>query len=353
MKKCWSIVILMILTAAASAYAETGRLVLDVSPEPVEVFIDGKKYAEGSDVLTLTEGDHEVVVKKPGYVTQTLKVFIGPDAVVIKTVVLQEKSSSGTSQSAGSGSTSATPLVSVPEGWFIMGDDNGSDDEKPAHRVWLDAYQIEKYEVSAAQFAEFLNTVKDPEKIVQYAEFGCDSCTIMYGGGKYFARLGYENRPANYVSWHGADAYCKYVGRRLPTEAEWEKAARGEDARKYPWGNQEPGNSHSLAVYDYDNHSESWTDMKAVDSLSAGKSPYGAHHMAGNVWEWVADWYDENYYKQNVVKNPEGSSNGSLRVLRGGSWCSSADYFRSAYRYNNTPGLRFDGSGCRCAASSR
>lgn len=344
---------LLCLALAGAVYAETGRLALDVSPEPVEVFIDGKKYAEGSGVFTLTEGDHELVVKKSGYITQTLNVFIGPDAVVTKTVVLQEKSSGGSSQSAGSGNTSATPLVSVPEGWFIMGSDSGESDEKPAHRVWLDAYQIEKYEVSAAQFAEFLNSVKDPEKIVQYLEFGCDSCTVMYGGGKYFARQGYENRPANYVSWYGADAYCKYVGRRLPTEAQWEKAARGEDARKYPWGNGEPGNDHKLAVYDYNNHSESWTEMKDVDSLPGGKSPYGAHHMAGNVWEWAADWYDGNYYKQNVVKNPEGPSNGTSRVLRGGSWSFAADIIRSANRSGNNPGLRDSDVGCRCAASSK
>ncbi len=281
--------LLMCVTLTGAAYAETGRLALDVSQEPVEMFIDGRNNA------------------------------------------------------------SATPLVSIPEGWFIMGEDNGEDDEKPAHRVWLDAFQIEKYEVSAVQFAAFLNTVKDPEKVEKYADFGCEKCTIIYGGSKYSARQGYENRPANYVSWYGANAYCKYVGRRLPTEAEWEKAARGEDARKYPWGNQEPGNSHNLAVYTYENHNDKWTDMKPVDSLSAGKSPYGAHHMAGNVWEWAADWYDENYYRQNVVKNPAGNSSGQYRPLRGGSWGSVVSTLRTADRVNSRPEFRNDDIGCRCA----
>jgi formylglycine-generating enzyme required for sulfatase activity len=266
------------------------------------------------------------------------------------TVVLQEKSSGrSSSQTTSSGDISPAPLVSVPEGWFIMGDDNGEDDEKPAHRVWLDAYQIEKYEVSATQFAVFLNSVKDLEKFIQYIEFNCSDCTVMYGNGRYFARQGYETRPANYVSWYGADAYCRYVGRRLPTEAEWEKAARGEDGRKYPWGNEEPDNNHKLEVYDYENHIESWTDMKAVDSLSAGKSPYGAHHMAGNVWEWVADWYAMDYYKQNIIRNPKGASSGEYRLIKGSSWSLMASSLRSAPRNYHSPEARYSVNGCRCA----
>ncbi|CAN2048322.1 formylglycine-generating enzyme [Candidatus Magnetomoraceae bacterium gMMP-1] len=362
-------------TMSAIHASETGRLALDFSPEPAEVYIDGKKYATQSGVFKLGTGDHTVEIKKKGYVTEHFNVFIGPDAVITKTVSLNPVRKKETVQKKklrkykADGSFSKTPMVKVPEGWFIMGSDNGSNDEKYRHEVYLDDFYIEKYEVSAAQYAAFLNNVADSEKAKKYADVSCDRCTVMYGDAsepyfktvrgkrvevrrtvkKYFPRKGYENRPANYISWHGANAYCRWIGRRLPTEAEWEKAARGTDGRKYPWGNNDSSKNHNLAVYDYNGHDDKWTDMKDVDSLSAGRSPYGAHHMAGNVWEWVADWYDETYYQKGVIENPRGPSSGSSRVLRGGSWDYGMRSVRLAFRNNYSPEDRSDSLGFRCA----
>lgn len=337
---------IMCMTKALAA--DTGRLALDVSPEPAEVFIGGTKYANGSGVFKLDAGEHEVVVKKSGYVTQMLKVFIGPDAIVTKSVVLEPKASA--KKKAAPGGFEKTPLVKVPEGFFRRGS-NDYDEEKPPHDVYLDEFFIEKYEVSVAQFVAFLNAKcqGDTAAAEKYVGVNDSDGTIMYAKGRFMARSGFENRPVNEVSWFGADAYCKWIGRRLPTEAEWEKAARGTDGRKYPWGNNDPGNNHNLAVYDYKDHDDKFSDMKPVDSLPEGASPYGAHHMAGNVWEWVADWYDGDYCQKNVIENPKGPASEILRVLRGGSWGRDAHSIRAAYRDNGTPGNRDYNVGCRCA----
>ena len=223
----------------------------------------------------------------------------------------------------------------VPAGEFTMGSENGSDDEKPIHQVYLDAYYMDKYEVTNALYEACVNAgVCDPPHK-----------TSSYTHSSYYGNSQYDNYPVIKVDWYQAQTYCEWRGARLPTEAEWEKAARGTDRRGYPWGNESP-NSNLL------NYNQNVGDTTEVGKYPAGASIYGALDMAGNVWEWVADWYDSNYYASSPSLNPQGPSSGDGRVLRGGAWGNGSNFVRSAFRLGDLPSLA-DGSyfGFRCARS--
>jgi formylglycine-generating enzyme required for sulfatase activity len=229
------------------------------------------------------------------------------------------------------------PMVLVPAGEFAMGSDEGEEDEKPVHRVYLDAFYMDKHEVTVGQYAKFLEAT----------------------GREAPPRWGimnesrHQKRPVVNVNWSDADAYCRWAGKRLPTEAEWEKAARGTDRRIYPWGNDRPSKSRAYYHSSFFSKTE-WNDHAAlgiVGLLEDGKSPYGIYDMAGNVWEWTNDWYDNNYYKTSPTKNPNGPdrSDGKLKVVRGGSWVSGPVKLRSANRHDVDPTHRDLNQGFRCA----
>ena len=227
-------------------------------------------------------------------------------------------------------------LVYVPEGEFEMGSQEFLDNEKPVHTVYLDAYWIDRTEVTNAQFQQCV---------------GAGVCTPPSSSSSdtrdsYYGSSSYADYPVIYVDWNQASNYCQWAGRRLPTEAEWEKAARGTDGRIYPWGNQSPASN-------YLNYDKSTGDTTAVGSYPEGASPYGTLDMAGNVWEWVADWNDAGYYSsQNDWINPAGPSSGEVRVLRGGSVVNShLNIVRSATRGGGKPSLAYDLIGFRCAFS--
>ena len=154
----------------------------------------------------------------------------------------------------------------------------------------------------------------------------------------------YRDHPVTHVDWNQARAYCAWAGVRLPTEAEWEKAARGTDGRIYPWGNSAPDDRFA----NYGNIIDGTTP---VGNYPEGASPYGALDMAGNVWEWVNDWYDSDYYSQSPSENPQGPATGESRVLRGGAWVYDDDSVRSAYRYNYNPDSWYFDLGFRCVRS--
>ena len=190
-------------------------------------------------------------------------------------------------------------MVYVPAGEFLMGseDEDADSDEDPEHTVYLDAYWIYKHEVTNAQYRQCVD------------EGECDVPSNV----NQFNNPDFDDHPVVFVSWYDADAYCQWAGGRLPTEAEWEKAARGTDGRKFPWGEESP--TCSLAQF-----RDCSGETKPVGSFPAGASPYGALDMAGNVWEWVGDWYDGGYYSQSPSENPQGPDSGEYRVIRGGSW---------------------------------
>jgi formylglycine-generating enzyme required for sulfatase activity len=243
-------------------------------------------------------------------------------------------------------------MVPVPAGPFMMGFviDNdkslGDTDEEPVHEVFLDTFWIDKFEVTSEAFSEFLNA--HPEESPRYIELG-SAVTIEKINGRYQPRPGLERRPANRISWYGADAFCRWQGKRLPTEAEWEKAARGTDERMFPWGNQWPANDRVTFRRKF--KKLGFDVMEPVDGMSSGRSPYGVHQMAGNVWEWVADWYADDYYERSPVKNPQGPETGISKGIRGGNWYYKAYYMRTTYRFNERPEVFKVWQGFRCAQS--
>jgi formylglycine-generating enzyme required for sulfatase activity len=228
---------------------------------------------------------------------------------------------------------SDSPMVEIPAGEFVMGFDGTQalEDERPKHRVWLDAFSIDPYEVTTAQYALFLALEKRP------TPWQWETVDLSQHG----------DRPVIGVDWHDADAYCRWKGKRLPTEAEWEKAARGSDGRLYPWGNQVP--TKELANFALGARFSYNQVLMPVRSHEQGKSPYGLYHMAGNAYEWVQDWYLSNYYETSPERNPRGPEQGQFKVLRGGSWSDLPKYLLTYGRFKLQPETRNSYTGFRCA----
>jgi len=246
-----------------------------------------------------------------------------------------------------SSSANNEEMVLVPAGFFIIGSNSAGEDERPEHRVHLNEFLIDKYEVSAEKFSRFLNDVSNVNGYYLDNKFG-----MLFYDGQFHPREGLQSHPINNVNWKAAKAFCRWSNKRLPTEAEWEKAARGTDRRKFPWGFSNPTPERARYL-------QTWTEeiqhrvMVSVDSMKEGQSPYGAHHMAGNVKEWVDDWFDREYYKDSSSQtNPEGPIGGEFKVLRGGSWRDLKGFIYSSFRNNSYPDTRLDDYGFRCAKST-
>ena len=250
--------------------------------------------------------------------------------------------------------SSTAGMVLIPAGEFRMGSTAGDNDEKPVHSVYVDAFYMDKYEVTNTQYAVFLNAKgKHAESGREWIRIG-GGARIDFIAGKYQARGGYENHPVVYVSWYGAMAYAAWSGKRLSTEAEWEKAARGSlSGLKYPWGN-----TIDSSRANYNRHIG---DTTAVGKYTA--NGYGLYDVAGNVWEWCLDEYNADFYSISPARNPLSGANSiewildnytgitSSRVLRGGSWYDTVQNVRVADRNFNTPSSTNTGLGFRCARS--
>ncbi|RKU37286.1 hypothetical protein C6495_02170 [Candidatus Poribacteria bacterium] len=248
-------------------------------------------------------------------------------------------------------STDEENLILIPAGTFTMGSERRAADEKPMHKVYLDAYYIGKYEVTNAEYYAFwvsdASRRQTPENFAHLPHIG-----------EWPARAKqFPNHPIVGVSWHDAKAYAEWRGMRLPTEAEWEKAARGYTDRTWPWGNaMEPYANTSAAEDGYENQ------LAPVGSFPKGKSYYGALDMAGNVWEWTADWYSDVYYwrslqannnaSRSAKRNPPGPDVGSWRVIRGGSYIDALPRCSTTFRFYLYPRLKTSFVGFRLAKTA-
>lgn len=221
--------------------------------------------------------------------------------------------------------------IFIPAGFFTMGsavdDPQADEDEKPSHEVNLDAFWMDRTEVTNAMYLRCISS---------------GACTPP-ARSIFYSKPEYANHPVIGISWVQAQEYCQWAERRLPTEAEWEKAARGTDGRIYPWGNMRP----TIELANFNHHVN---ETVQVGMFENGASPYGVLDMAGNAWEWVADGYQSDFYSHSPEENPISDSPVNRRVLRGGNWDSNQDGIRVTNRFWAFPG-RNDIDGFRCANS--
>jgi formylglycine-generating enzyme required for sulfatase activity len=275
------------------------------------------------------------------------------------------------------------PMIKIPAGPFQMGltEDQAAkvldfckkyrtdcreewfDDEQPAKKIFLKEYFIDKHEVSIEEYVGFLNHHGN--------SCGNEPCFtdlaqeyfVRKKGNRYTFVKAYRGVPITDVTWKGAEAYCKWAGKRLPTEAEWEKAARGTDGLLFPWGDTWDDSRANFCDLqcpgEWKEYAKPLGAMKLpddqnsrgapVDSFHQGASPYGVLHMAGNAWEWVSDYYVEGAYKMMPDENPTGPALGKSHVLRGGGWNASPLELRASARYVESPGMATGARGFRCA----
>ncbi|MBX3302157.1 MAG: SUMF1/EgtB/PvdO family nonheme iron enzyme [Nitrospira sp.] len=248
---------------------------------------------------------------------------------------------------------SGSPMMLVAEGPFLMGTARASytpfsldlpydDTEQPQRRVWLDRFEIDRDEVSLGELLLWLQRQDHPipeemRKLIDHTR------TVHAVPSETLARW-----PALYVTWAEASEFCLAQGKRLPTEAEWEKAARGDGGNLFPWGQSPP--TPMLATFGQ-YHVHEIPIVAAVESGKEGRSPYGLHHMAGNVAEWVQDWFGIDYYVAMPDRNPRGPTSGRYKAVRGGSWKSAPALLRTATRGGASPDRRAVTIGFRCARS--
>jgi len=225
-------------------------------------------------------------------------------------------------------------MVQISAGPFIRGTNDGGFDEQPQRTIFLDAFSIDRYEVTNYQYQQFVVATghRKPGLPSRYAKSG--------------SKVKGVNQPVVYVSWEDAVEYCRWRGKRLPTEAEWEKAMRGADGRLWPWGNNEQADGANWARVQ-DGHEVS----ARIGTFETDKSPFGVMDGAGNVIEWVADWYHETYYKDSPEENPPSPEHGTYRVLRGGGYTTTGVDVRITSRSKMMPDFRDETIGFRCAIS--
>lgn len=245
------------------------------------------------------------------------------------------------------------PMMYIPASSFLMGsreDQFSYAHERPQHEVFIDAYWIDIFEVSNAKFSHFVDQTgyeTQAEKQGYSYMYNAQGEWDTFKGVNWRHPMGagsiyYDELPVTHVNYYDALAYCSWVGGRLPTEAEWEKAARGDDGRIYPWGND---------FYPAYLQSDGNSGPTNVDRFPEGASPYGIFNMAGNVFEWTSDWYGPDYYEYSPGENPQGPSEGEFKAIRGGAWTNSAKHVRTPHRDISMPDRMNHLLGFRCVMS--
>ena len=304
----------------------TGTLEIRSEPVGASIWLDGKNVGVAPYKATLTaDREHEIILSAKGYEFKSQKVTVKPEEIQTVSITLEKVADKpGQIVSEKDGAV----MMLIPAGDFLMGSPEGEgDDEDPQHTVFLDAFYIDRYEVTNAQYKLFMDATG-------------------HSAPKYWddPRFNAPDHPVVGVTWYDAQAYCQWAGKRLPTEAEWKKAARGGlVGKKFPWGDTI---SHNDANYDGTGERDKWEYTSPVGSFPP--NGYGLYDMAGNVWEWCADWYGANYYSISPRSNPKGPDSGEHKVLRGGSWGHSGIYLRTAYRDSRNPVLDSNFVGFRC-----
>jgi len=239
--------------------------------------------------------------------------------------------------------SSRAEMILIPEGPFQMGTDNKTEektDEMPLHSVYLNAYYIDKFEVTNRQYQKFISETGHPAPCIKNKKWAAD---FNWDNNTYPANT--ADLPVVLISWNDAYEYAKWAKKRLPTEAEWEKASRGGLINKnYPSGDKLTFNQASF-------NKGYVRGKKLYPTGSYPPNGYGINDMSGNVWEWCQDWYSDQYYKNSPKKNPVGPDNGTYKVFRGGSWMSDIKYLKCAFRGKNVPEYRSPSIGFRCVVS--
>jgi formylglycine-generating enzyme required for sulfatase activity len=341
------------------AAVQFGHLQVNVNAPNSQVYVDNVLQGAASpldpaEIANLGIGSFQVRVTAAGYQeqSQTATMRSGAWTQLVVALVPVAKRMPAQSNEALSAETNGAirsgEMVLVPAGPFTMGSHAGvgEDDEHPAHQVTLRGFRIDRTEVTNRAYAQFI------------AQTGHRVPTHRYGVAEY-TWIGEQppteflDHPVEGVSWSDAEAYCSWAGKRLPTEAEWEKAARGQDGRTFPWGEELDRSRANYGADDglneFGDASDGWKSTAPVGSYAAGVSPYGAYDMAGNLSEWVADWYHSRYYSVSPDSNPKGpATDESLRVLRGGGWRNYTPSLRTSAR--NYAGVNYRGTiTFRCA----
>ncbi|MGQ9608282.1 MAG: SUMF1/EgtB/PvdO family nonheme iron enzyme [bacterium] len=326
-------------------------LTINSNPEGADVYINGQmkgKTPYTYELLLETDGKEvSVSVSKEGYETKHETILLRKEENIKTNYILSKLSitenlskikqdlveSNKQNVSNRIVSKDGAIMVLIPKGDFLMGSDDSEYDEKPAHKVFIDNFYIDIYEVTNAQYKKFLDEAGyDPPGFWNNPSFNA------------------PDQPVVGVSWNDAIEYCKWAGKRLPTEAEWEKAARGGLIdKKYPWGDNI---TYDNANYFSTGGKDIWNQTSPVGSFAP--NGFGLYDILGNVWEWCSDWYSENYYSESPTQNPQGPKDGYYRVLRGGAWNLGSEYIYITKRYSRDPNSRYyNDQGFRCVMDAK